>query len=138
MLFDLRTVTGPEFKPQHGPFPNVQTKMHAAQIPYQADASDCSFIQRSKRIEKPCATRAISHGLKKMCAEQEEREKEEEEYINIMMIKDESVIDGRLMSERVNGRSERVNQSAKKKSLKPVRIGVDLQVCLWRRYISFG
>ena len=68
-----------------------------------------------------------------MCAEQEEREKEEEEeYINIiMMIKDESVIDGRLMSERVNGRSERVNR-CQKKSLKPVRIEVDSQVCLWR------
>ena len=135
MLFGLNIATGPEFKPQHRPFWTLRRWTHAAQILYQADASDCCFIKRSRRIEKPCATRAISHGLKSMCAEQEEREKEEEEeYINIMMmIKDESVIDGRLMSERVNGRSERVIQSAKKKSFKPVRIGVDSQVCLWRR-----
>ena len=52
----------------------------------------------SIKVENPCATRAISHGLKKKCADQEGREKEEE-HIDDIIIKVESVIDGRLRSD---------------------------------------
>ena len=52
----------------------------------------------SIKVENPCATRAISHGLKKMCRAGR-RKKEEEHIDDIIMIKVESVIDGRLRSD---------------------------------------
>ena len=51
----------------------------------------------SIKVENPCATRAISHGLKKMC--RAGRRKKEEERIDDIIIKVESVIDGRLRSD---------------------------------------